>query len=148
MSNTKWAFDTNVLICFLNKKSFFHLQAVSAFKQALTKNKKIVFTQQNIIELIQYLTQQQNFSLSKAITKATQITKLDVSIAHPQPQTLEVYFSLCNKAQSKLKKNHFDYYLAATLLSNNIHTLITNNPKDFQNIPGLKIISLKKKLPA
>jgi len=53
-------------------------------------------------------------------------------------------FELCRSATSL--QHHFDLYFAATLLENDITTLVTNNPQDFQGIAGLTVIPLKSPL--
>ncbi|MBU1071220.1 PIN domain-containing protein [Patescibacteria group bacterium] len=140
MSNKHWVLDTNILVYLLNADSSQHNAAKNVIKQAQKENISLVITQQTIIELIQTLTKFYSVPLKTASQKTKQIIKSVNKIIHPLPQTINTYLKLCQ--QEVKPKSHFDLYLAATLITHKTKTLITNNPKDFNQIKQLKILPL------
>ena len=141
MSKTNWAFDTNVLVYFLNQDSPHHPLARSAFATAEQQNHQITVAHQNIIELIQSLTSFYHLPLPQAVKQAQSLLSHNLKIMDPLPQTLHLYLDLCHSTTKS--RNHFDLYLAATLLSHQVNTLITHDQSGFKNIPDLTIIPLK-----
>lgn len=63
-------------------------------------------------------------------------------IIYPNINTSSVFSELFQKRPAKGGKI-FDVFLAATMLSNNIPTIITANTKDFEGFLNIKIIDLK-----
>ena len=139
-SSTNWAFDTNILVYLLDRKSPNHSLAVEAFKSAESQEKEIIIAQQNLVELIQVLTTWYGLSLRRAVAQAEKAADRNVTLITPLPHTFSTYLDLCKK--SNKPKNHFDLYLAATLLNNDVPTLITNDPSGFKTVKELTVLSL------
>lgn len=140
MSSKNWAFDTNIFIYLLDRKSPFHRQAKAAFSLAEKKGITAVVCQQTILELIQVLTDYYHLSLKTAVKKAEEILAGPVRLVTPLPQTIKLYLKLCQKTIKS--KSHFDLYLASTLIDNKIDTLITNDKSGFKGINRLKVRDL------
>ena len=139
MSTENQAFDTNVLVYFLDKDSPFHQQALSAFSFIQKSSKQIVVAQQNLIEFVQVLTTFYKISFKKSVSQVKRLLRADIRLVHPLPQTVSTYLSLCQKETNP--RHHFDLYLAATLLDNNINTIVTADSSGFRH-STLKIIPL------
>ena len=139
MSNENWAFDTNVLVYFMDKNSPFHKQAFSAFSLTQKSSKQVVIAQQNLIELVQVLTTFYKISLRKSVSQIKRLLHTNIRLVYPLPQTISSYLSLCQKETNP--HHHFDLYLAATLLDNNINTIITADSSGFRR-SRLKVIPL------
>lgn len=140
--NASWAFDTNVLVYLLDRRSTHFKSAQNAFETAEKQEKDIVITHQNLVELIQVLTTWYKLALKTAVSKVEKITNLNITLVNPLPHTLSTYLDLCKKDSKP--KNHFDLYLAATLLDNDVTTLITNDPSGFKTVKGITTLPLSK----
>lgn len=139
ISKTKWGVDTNILIYLYDKQSPFHLVTVQALQNLESEDALLFLCQQNIIEFVQILTKWYNLDLSQA-SKEAQLLPQVFQVISPQPQTHLNYLNICSKTNTS-SKNHFDLFLASTLLDSNVSNLLTNNPKDFQKIPNLSAIT-------
>ncbi len=64
-----------------------------------------------------------------------------IRLIFPTPDTKETVFSLISKIKPKAQQIH-DIFLAATLLSNGVKALITENIKDFSDIRDLEVVNL------
>jgi predicted nucleic acid-binding protein len=136
------AFDTNILVYLLDKKSVFHEETVNAVLKIELDKFKLVIAQQSIVELVSVLTGHYDLSLKEASNKVSQIIDSKISIVSPLPQTTKTYLELCRI--NKKSKNHFDLFLAATLIDNKINQIMTNDKFGFKNIEQLKVILIKK----
>ena len=137
----KLAIDTNILIYLLDKKSSFHGKTVELFLKFEREKTKLVMAQQSLVELVQTLTVDYKKPLDIASATAKKIVESTIQIVSPMPQTVETYLRLCRS--NKKAKNHFDLFLAATLIDNKVDRLLTNDKKGFRNIKQLKVVSLE-----
>ncbi len=62
-------------------------------------------------------------------------------VVHPLEHTLEHFLNLIDRGHNIKGVRFFDYYLVATLLSNDINTLYTYNISDFQRIKDIQLWS-------
>jgi predicted nucleic acid-binding protein len=67
--------------------------------------------------------------------------KLGARYISPKESTLDVYKKLVIERKSDRKFDFFDYYLAATMISNDVKTIYTANAKDFGEIKGIRAIN-------
>ena len=142
MPKTKLAFDTNIWIYLLDRKSSFHNLARKAFAKVEKEGWEIIIAQQNLLELIEVLIAWYGYLPKAAIREAQMIIGHNVRIVQPLPQTLNTYFTLA--ALSLKKNNNFDLYLAATLLDNGIKNLVTNDKSGFKGLKGIEVKPLKE----
>lgn len=131
--------DTNILIYAVNKDSLRNKQA----KKFLKENQgKFIVAHQNIIEAIKVLTQpkfSKPLEPKLAIEAVLKITE-GCQIIAPKPGTEFIALELIKR--SRLSGNRiFDAYLAATVLSNGVETIATDNVKDFSKITEITVIN-------
>lgn len=138
--------DTNVLIYFLNSESKFHKSARDLFDKLQTGKIMGVISWQNLSELYAVITDVKRFP--KYVTSIEGVEIMDMFLKHdnikivlPNNDTKKVFFNLISKTKPKNQQIH-DVFLAATLLSNDVTTLITENAKDFAGIRGLEAKTL------
>jgi predicted nucleic acid-binding protein len=140
-SSVKLAFDTNIWIYLLDKKSPFYNLVKSVFSR-VEKDYEIIITQQNLLEILDTLLIDYKLLPTDAIKKIQLILDHKITLIQPRPQTLATFLNL---AESTLKRrNNFDLYLGATLLDNGVTTLITNDKKGFKGIKNLQVLLLEE----
>lgn len=140
ISETKFALDTNILVYLLDKNSTFHSRCLKKIKKIKDDGNQLVITQQNLVELIQTLTDWYKIKLPQAIKQAERITATDLLIISPLPYTWKSYLELCRNG--KKSKDHFDLFLAVTLIDNGIPKILTNDKLGFAGISGLEVVLL------
>lgn len=135
--------DTNILVYTLDKKSPHFRTAASFFKACEEKQTRVFAAHQNVLELVRTLISGYGLSHANSQKKARLLVDGEhVRLIHPLSTTLNIYYELAKSGGIK-RGNMFDYYLAATVLDNDIFNIVTNDPKDFANIPNFKAWSLK-----
>lgn len=138
-------FDSNILVYGHNSDSTFHNQAVSLIKDVLAGNLEGVLTHQNLLEFYSIITDSRRVTNpllpSLALDLVKQYLNSPFRIIVPNENTVDVIFSLSSKLNIK-DGQIFDVYLAATMLSHKISTILTTNIKDFEKVPGIKVIDL------
>ena len=67
----------------------------------------------------------------------------NIKVIFPIVNIKEIFFSLILKIKPKAQAVH-DIFLAATLLSNGVKTLITENSSDFKEVEGLRAMGLEE----
>jgi predicted nucleic acid-binding protein len=131
--------DTNIIVYSLDKKSSKNYIATNYIKR---NAENLTITHQNINEAIRVITHPKHpkpMRIEKAIEAVTDIAE-GLSIIFPKENTIFITLELLNKY--KIKSNHvFDAYLAATMLSNGIEEIATDNGKDFSIIKEVKVIN-------
>ena len=140
--NIKWAVDTNILVYLFDKGSPFHSQTKEFFTFVEKYGVEIIIAQQSLVELVQVLTKWYKLPLKRAVEQILSLIDREFTLIQPLPQTYSDYLGLCTLGFRP--KNHFDLYLAATLMDNQVYTIVTNNPKDFSAIEKLKACDLKE----
>ena len=140
--NKKLGLDTNILIYLIDKESSFHFKTVETIAWLEREKVELVVTQQNIVELIQQLTVGYKIPLKIAASKAKQIVDSKIKVVNPLPQTIKTYLKLCKV--NVRAKDHFDLFLAATLIDNQISQILTNDEKGFEKVKQLKVDDLTK----
>lgn len=132
------ALDTNIIIYAIHFESSHNKAAQSLLKRLATQNTLFALASQTVPESINVLCKYLNLPTGRALGAINRVIEdFQIKIAYPNAQTLSVFSALMKDAGSSTKT--FDMFLAATLLSNDIHTLYTFNKKDFQHIRGLTL---------
>ena len=138
----KLAFDTNILVYFIDRDSSYNELAVSVFREIEEKDCEIVLTQQNITELLNVLLKYYGFTRKKALMVVDEFLKRSNRIVCSLPETLSHFLSLYKKFGKK--NNIYDVYMLTMLVDNRIDVLVTENKKDFPKGVGVEILSLKE----
>uniref|UniRef100_UPI002624B7B1 type II toxin-antitoxin system VapC family toxin n=1 Tax=uncultured Maritalea sp. TaxID=757249 RepID=UPI002624B7B1 len=129
--------DSNILIYAINTSSPKHSEAKTFLRELRDTP---VIAHQNILEAFRILT---HAKYSHPMPVGSALRSLNLLCGDSQmilPNSLT--FSLLQEFSTvhKLDGNRvFDAYLAATALSNDVHTIATDNVKDFAKFSGLKV---------
>lgn len=140
--------DTNILVYFLNEESIYHPRA-KAFVDKLQKGEILgVVSWQNLTEMYAIVTDRRRFPRPMLASQVVETMKQfqensNIKVILPLINTKEIFFKLILKIRPKSQQIH-DIFLAATLVSNGIDTLITENTGDFKGMEGLKAIGLEE----
>ena len=131
--------DTNILVYSLDKKSPKNHIAINYIKG---NAENLAITHQNINEALRVATHPKHIKpmdIDCAIKAVTAIAE-GLSIIFPKENTIFITLELLKKY--KIKSNHvFDVYLAATMLSNGIEEIATDNEKDFSIIKEVRVLN-------
>lgn len=141
------AFDTNVLVYAINDESEFFDAANLWLKKVEKREVRAVITPQNLAEFCAVVTSKRAYG-KKFITPrqaSWEIEKILTSrifeVVYSYDGTMENFLTLIKLIGPKAQKVH-DVFLAATLLSNGVDTLLTADSQDFAKMPELKTIEL------
>lgn len=139
-------FDSNVLVYANNQASQFHKKCLGLVKAAVEGNLKVVLTHQNLLEFYSVITDARRIEKPISDKDAQELVasylNSPLEIIYPNSETFKYLFILADAANIRASKI-FDVYLAATMLSNNISTIVTANTKDFEGFLNIRIIDLK-----
>lgn len=140
-SYEKILIDSNILVYSMNTAS-------SKCEQAKTFIKKTplnfipIIADQNIFETLRVITHpkfQKTLSSKKAITRFEKVISSFIRI-FPSVETKKVALNFIK--QKNLSSNKiFDAYLVATMISNGIRVIATDNVKDFKVYEQIKVIN-------
>lgn len=131
--------DSNIIIYSVNSSSPKNKIA----QEFLVKNrKKLYIAHQNIFESLRVLTHikyANPMQINSAVEAVNGICDA-LNIIYPQLETHYLALELIERY--KLTSNKiFDAYLVATMLSNEIEEIVTDNEKDFEIFEGVKVIN-------
>ena len=131
--------DSNIIIYSVTEKS----PKQSAARKFISLHKdNLSVAHQNINESIRLLTHPktpEKIPLSKATRVVTKITN-QLDIITPKPETL--HLSLILIKRYKIRSNQiFDAYIIATMLTNGISEIATDNEKDFSVFKEIKVFN-------
>jgi len=134
--------DSNVIIYSTNKLSAKHKQAVEFRDLAKEEFFKPIISHQNILESLRILTHskyENSMSLSEGLMQVNSFRQL-CEVIHPFSETDEIVLSLIKKYE--LKSNQiFDAYLVATMLSNSIWFIATDNLRDMKVFKEVEVFN-------
>jgi len=145
-------FDTNVLIYSLDTKSPYHNKAVDWRNKVINQKIAGVLSAQNLAEFSRVLldSKQSDLSLSPK-TISEEISKYrnnqsGFSIIYPNGVSMDIFEKLIVDFDPGTKSQRVsDVFLVATMLGNNIPTILTANTRDFAPFSKkIKILDLKK----
>lgn len=130
--------DSNIIIYAINTSSPKNKLA----QDFLLKNKKTLYvTHQNIFECLRILTHSKYsrpMKIDDAIEAVNGICDA-INIIYPQLETHYIALELIKK-YGLTSNQIFDAYLVATMLSNEIKEIATDNGKDFSMFKGIKVV--------
>lgn len=136
-STIKTLVDSNIIIYSINKRS----PALITCQKFIETNKSIlVFAHQNFLESLRVVTHEKFASPMDSITALKAITNIteQLEIITPKADTYLIALELIR--EHKLSGNRiFDAYLAATMLSNGISRIATDNERDFKIYKGIEV---------
>lgn len=137
--------DTNLLIYLYLKKSPKARVVKDLIYSLREKDTILVLAEQSLLEFYSVVTDPKRVKKPVSSQRAQkEITKFSQSgffkIIQPLPGTFKILLKIIN--DKKIRGGRiFDFYLAATTLSNKVTTIYTENEKDFKGIKSLKVIS-------
>lgn len=135
--------DTNILVYAHNLDSPYHLKAISLIRAAVEGVLEGVLAQQNLLEFYAIITDPKRVSKPLSSKEASSLVKdylnSPFKIIFPDQESLNLAFSLDKDSKGG---KIFDTFLVATMLSNNIKSIVTLNTKDFISFSDIKIIGL------
>lgn len=142
-------FDTNILVYAHNKSSSFHKHSLGLVNKVKEGEIKGALAQQNLVELYSIVTDKRRvdkpISPKLALELAHSYLNSPFEIIFPTEETSDILLSLCKNISVK-NGAIFDVYLAATMIANNIKTIVTLNSKDFKSFPNIKVLDLATNL--
>lgn len=131
--------DSNILVYSINASSAKHKTA----QEFITKNQQNLFiSHQNIFESLRILTHPKfpnPMDTNNAVRSLMEIAD-PVTVIFPKLSTHYLAIELIKKYRLKSDKI-FDAYLVATMLSNNIKVIATDNTKDFKMIKEIEVFN-------
>jgi predicted nucleic acid-binding protein len=131
--------DSNILVYSINSSSPKHLGAQQFIQENVGK---LEVAHQNIFETLRILTHSKFPNPMKigAAMIAVEAILEACNIIAPDYRTHRIALALIKKYQ--ITSNQvFDAYLAATLISNGIDTIATDNVKDLQRFSEIKVLN-------
>lgn len=135
-SNTRCLLDSNILVAYVVKESSNHQKALSFFQTIIEGKLKAAVSSQNLLELGAVLTKAYKLT---HVAASNDIEKFMsdplIEIIYPNSQVMGKFTHFLKE---KYKVHVTDLFLAATALSYNIDTIITND-RDFLKIKEIKI---------
>lgn len=139
--------DTNVLVYAVDELSPFHNQARSFLNGLVNGSEKFVLTWQVLMEFYAVVTSAGK-KIKVPVDKAWKFIESllesgNVGLIYPNKNTNKFLKQILVKKKC-IGSKVFDLFLAATLLSNGVETLITENSGDFKGVGGLKAMELKE----
>lgn len=138
-------FDTNILVYAHNLDSPYHLKAISLVRAAIEGVLRAVLAQQNLLEFYSIITDPKRVSKPLPSEEASGLVKdylnSPFKIIFPDQETLNLTLSFDKGSKGG---EIFDTFLVATMLSNNVKSIITVNTKDFKTFPDIKIFGLNE----
>lgn len=131
--------DSNIIIYAINKKSPKY-KGAREFILNFSKKYKFVVAQQNILESFRVLTHPKfsnPYSPKEALTNIGKFAR-QIPLICPQEETVQILYKFIEKHNLK-GDQIFDAYLVATMISNGIKDIATDNERDFSKF---KIINI------
>lgn len=130
--------DSNILIYAINRSSPKHKKAQQFIRQNL---RNICVAQQNVVETLRVLTHPV-FPLPMKSKDALVAVDAIVTSLHLIGPTHETYMLTCMLMQKyDMSSNKiFDAYLVATMLSNGVHAIATDNERDFMVYEEIQVM--------
>ncbi len=140
MTDTK-LIDSNVLIyAFDEDEGEKNKKARNLISDIIKNNKYISFSTQNLSEFITVSTKKIEKPIS--IDYAKKIVSLVLNLPHTR--VLQIFDTTILKALDYTKEfsiHYWDALIVAVMYENDIYTIITENEKDFQKIPWIKVVN-------
>jgi toxin-antitoxin system PIN domain toxin len=139
------AIDTNVLVYATNSDSKEHIKAKKLVTEVLEGKIDGVITYQNLTEFYAVVTNKKLFARpltpKQAIEEIENLISGGIKILNTNRMTAEVWLKLLRQKPVAGQSVH-ELFLAATLMSNQVTTIITEDKEGFADISGLTVKGL------
>jgi predicted nucleic acid-binding protein len=137
-------FDTNILVYVHNKASPNHLKAFQLESKVLNGELAAAVSAQNLLEFYATVTNPAKMVRPLPVEEANKIIKdylrSPFQIIYPKSGDLEKAFELATRTKA-LSRKIFDVFLVATMLSNGVGTIYTQNEKDFRIFNEIRVVN-------
>lgn len=135
--------DTNILVYALDEQSVYYRATRQFLHRCIEEEIRFFVAQQNILELVAALVRDYHIKFDQAVIQVRTgfLEENLVQVISPMPTTIDTFLNLSVTTQ---RLDIYDVFLAATCLDNNVQTIVTNNSKDFMDIPSLRVVGLKE----
>ena len=144
--NDVFGIDTNILVYAISKGVEKHGLAKDLVNSILEGKYNAVICVQNLNEFIATVTDSRR--MTAPLNVLVSINEIDkfmhggIKIFYPKLKTWDIYKKILKNKPKTKGQIIYDYFLAATLMSNGVNTLITENVKDFEGIKGFRAVGL------
>ena len=131
--------DSNIIVYALNKRTEKYKKARSFLR---TNFQDLQIAQQNILETLRVMTHPKypNPIISRKLIGKIEKFVFNLNLISPKVDTLFYTLGLIKKF--KLKGNKiFDAYLVATMLTNGVKKIATDNVSDFEKYKGIEVFN-------
>lgn len=141
-------FDTNVLLYAQDKSSEFFAHAQRAHQLVIDGELEACVSLQNVMEFLSVVTNPKRVRRPLSHTVAIREAKkyLDesfFSVIYPDSTTIPHLQSLLGDWKKSDPRHIYDLQLVATMISNDVSTILTANVKDFRRLPHLEVLDLQ-----
>ncbi len=137
--------DTNILIHAHQVDHPNHQATVTLVTRSINGELEAVLAHQNLTEFCRVATEKKMMAKPLSAKQAAAViryyTDSSIRIIQPESTTLTMFAKILATFQLKNSKQVFDLYLAATMLTNDITTILTENVKDFRDFPGIQAVN-------
>lgn len=138
--------DTNVLVRAHQTDHSQHQAALELIKESLGAQQKVTVAQQNLVEFARVATDKRMMEFPLTPKQAGQTIaayqQSGLKVIQPSAETIIVFVRLLSRfPRLRDSKQVFDIFLTATMLSNEVAVILTENVKDFRDIPGITAIN-------
>jgi predicted nucleic acid-binding protein len=131
-----WLLDTNILIAFFDASSSHHELAKALFSSLESGTFNGAIAAQNILELSSVLIGGYKATRASVAFHIQSLVSIkNISVIYPNTATIILYITLLKQEKGI---HTTDLFLAATMLSHNISSIITND-RDFEKISTITI---------
>ena len=139
--------DSNIFVYAADKTSGRYIEASRIISDAALGKVRAVIVPQNLTEYYATVTNSKKVPIpmtnKTAIEQMEKLLRSSLKLVYPNNRTTKLFIELLGLVGVKAQRV-YDIFLAATLLSNGIRTLITENKEDFAGIKDLKTIDLSE----
>lgn len=142
-------FDTNVLLYAQDKSSEFFAHAQRAHQLVIDGELEACVSLQNLMEFLSVVTNPKRvrrpLSHTVAIREAKKYLEESVfSVIYPSSSTIHHLQTLLGDWKKSDPRHIYDLQLVATMMSNEIATIVTVNVKDFCQLPNIEVLDLQE----
>lgn len=130
--------DSNILIYSVDANEKEKQPQALAFLQLNAQNNILMVSTQNLAEFF--------YNVTEKFEKPLSSQKAQETLGHFSNSFTVTPYSIAGigkagELQERFHIHFWDALLAATMLENNVHTIYTENTRDFDKVPGIKAIN-------
>lgn len=137
-------FDTNILVYSHNIESSNYIKAKELRQSIFSNNIKVALAHQNLLEFYAIITDPRRvkkpISHEEALTEIDKYIKSRILIIYSNENTLTKLIRLISYNDIK-QSEIFDAYLVATMLTNNVRIIYSDNNEHFEKYKEIKVIN-------